>query len=441
MKKKILCLVLCLAMCVGMVSSLSGCKSSKDAFVIMTDQLDGLFNPFFYTAAADGTIVAMTQIGMMSSKYENGEVKVAYGDDEAVVVKDYDITENEDDTITYTFVLKNGIKFSDGHPLTMEDVLFNYYVYLDPVYTGSNTLYSTDIVGLSEYRTQTVSSSSNDSDDLIASLAATRAAARVNELVNLFNSKLKASSTKEVSYDEMKAAIQSYTVSSGYKASLSNDPDEIDNKNLLADYERALELFRDELNDDYVSAQESFTDEPYKSHDEFKDEVFRFMYSEGYVETKYAEGADGKVDRTQIEKLTAMYPASIKDKAAAIDYIFNDKIARSLNEILYYWATGTTLLNEFTAKAKEVILHENIADDGSLAVQNIAGIVSLGHTDAAGTTIEVNGKNYKIAQCRRHREECRRKRRVADHHRRRRPEGDLELCHYHRAAALLRRRQ
>ena len=397
MKKKILCLVLCLAMCVGMVSSLSGCKSSKDAFVIMTDQLDGLFNPFFYTAAADGTIVAMTQIGMMSSKYENGEVKVAYGDDEAVVVKDYDITENEDDTITYTFVLKNGIKFSDGHPLTMEDVLFNYYVYLDPVYTGSNTLYSTDIVGLSEYRTQTVSSSSNDSDDLIASLAATRAAARVNELVNLFNSKLKASSTKEVSYDEMKAAIQSYTVSSGYKASLSNNPDEIDNKNLLADYERALELFRDELNDDYVSAQESFTDEPYKSHDEFKDEVFRFMYSEGYVETKYAEGADGKVDRTQIEKLTAMYPASIKDKAAAIDYIFNDKIARSLNEILYYWATGTTLLNEFTAKAKEVILHENIADDGSLAVQNIAGIVSLGHTDAAGTTIEVNGKNYKIA--------------------------------------------
>ncbi|MBP3936746.1 MAG: hypothetical protein IK954_04080 [Clostridia bacterium] len=397
MKKKILCLVLCLAMCVGMVSSLSGCKSSKDAFVIMTDQLDGLFNPFFYTAAADGTIVAMTQIGMMSSKYENGEVKVAYGDDEAVVVKDYDITENEDDTITYTFVLKNGIKFSDGHPLTMEDVLFNYYVYLDPVYTGSNTLYSTDIVGLSEYRTQTVSSSSNDSDDLIASLAATRAAARVNELVNLFNSKLKASSTKEVSYDEMKAAIQSYTVSSGYKASLSNNPDEIDNKNLLADYERALELFRDELNDDYVSAQESFTDEPYKSHDEFKDEVFRFMYSEGYVETKYAEGADGKVDRTQIEKLTAMYPASIKDKAAAIDYIFNDKIARSLNEILYYWATGTTLLNEFTAKAKEVILHENIADDGSLAVQNIAGIVSLGHTDAAGTTIEVNGKNYKVA--------------------------------------------
>ena len=395
--KKILCVVLCLTMLVGMTATRSGCKNSKDAFVIMTEQLDGLFNPFFYTAAADGTIVAMTQIGMMSSKYVNGEVQVAYGDNEAVVVKDYDVTENSDDTITYTFVLKNGIKFSDGHPLTMEDVLFNYYVYLDPVYTGSNTLYSTDIVGLAEYRTQTVGSASDGSDDLIASLASTRAAARINELVNLFNSKLKASSTKEVGYEEMKAAIQAYTVSNGYKAALSNKADEVTNAQLLADYERALELFREELGDDYVSAQESFTDEPYKSHSEFENEVFRFMYTEGYVETKYAEGADGKVDRTKIEKLTAMYPPSVTDKEAAINYIFNDKIARSLNEILYYWATGTTLLGEYTAKAKEVILHENIKDDGSLAVQNISGIVSLGHTDAAGSSIEVNGTNYTVA--------------------------------------------
>ena len=84
--KKILSLVLCLALCVGMTGTLSGCNSSSDAFVIMTDQLDGLFNPFFSTSAADGTIVAMTQIGMLSSKYVNGEVEVAYGDDEAVAV-------------------------------------------------------------------------------------------------------------------------------------------------------------------------------------------------------------------------------------------------------------------------------------------------------------------------------------------------------------------
>lgn len=398
MKKKIISLFLCLILCMGILTSFTSCSGSNaDAFVIMTEQLDGLFNPFFYTSAPDGTIVSMTQIGMLSSKYVDGKVEVAYGEDEAVVVKDYEIVENDDDTTTYNFVIKNGIKFSDGHPLTMEDVLFNYYVYLDPVYTGSSTLYSTDILGLSEYRTQTVGSASDDSDNLITSQATSRANARINELINLFNSEVKASSTKEVNYEAMKAAINSYSVSSGYQSAISNNPNEVTSKDLLADYEYALKLFKEELETDYVSAQESYIDEPYKSYEEFSDEIFCFMYTEGYVEVEYAEGEDGKIDRTKIEKMTPGYPSSIKSKEDAVDYVYKDKIARELNIILQYWATATTLTTEFTAKAKEVILHENVADDGSLAVENISGIVSLGHTDAAGTTIKVNGTDYKIA--------------------------------------------
>ncbi len=396
--KKIISLILCVAMCFGVVASMAGCSgNSTDAFVIMTEQLDGLFNPFFYTSAPDGTIVSMTQIGMLGSKYVNGNIEVAYGENEAVVVKDYEIVENDDDTTTYNFVLKNGIKFSDGHPLTMEDVLFNYYVYLDPVYTGSNTLYSTDIIGLPEYRTQTVGSASDDSDNLITSQASSRAAARINELVNLFNAEIKASSTKEVGYEAMKDAITGYSVSNGFKTAISNNPDEVTSKDLLADYEYALELFKEELETDYAGAQESYIDEPYKSYEEFKDEIFCFMYTEGYVEVEYAEGDDGKIDRTKIEKLTPAYPSSIKTKEDAIDYIFNDKIARELDIILQYWGTASTLTTEFTAKAKEVILHENVSDDGTLSVENISGIVSLGHTDAAGSKITVNGTEYTIA--------------------------------------------
>ncbi len=397
MKKKILSAVLCLALCVSMLAGCGGAGSSADAFVIMTEQLDGLFNPFFSTSASDATIVGMTQIGMLSSKYVNGEVEVAYGEDEAVVVKDYEIKENADGTVDYTFVLKNGILYSDGHPLTMEDVLFNFYVYLDPVYTGSNTLYSTDILGLSEYRTQTVGSSSNDSDDLISSQANSRAQARVNELVNLFNSELKASATKEVGYEAMKAAISAHSVSSGYKSAISNNPSEVSSADLLADYEYALKLFKEELENDYLGAQESFVDEPYKSHEEFQDEVFCFMYTEGYVEVKYAEGADGKIDRTTIEKLTKAYPETVTTKDAAVEYIYKDKIARELNIILNYWGCAATLNSEYTAKAKEVILHENVSDDGTLAVQNISGIVSLGHTEAAGSKITVNGTEYTVA--------------------------------------------
>ncbi len=405
MKKRLIAMILCIAMCLGMTSMFTGCKNNgdkdgagvPDAFVIMTEQLDGLFNPFFSTSANDGTIVAMTQIGMLSSKFVDGQVKVAYGENEAVVVKDYDIVENDDDTTTYTFVLKNGIKFSDGHPLTMEDVLFNYYVYLDPVYTGSSTLYSTKIVGLDEYRTQSVTSGSTGSDSQLAALAGSRAQERINELLNLYISKRNGSSTGEVNSSEMTTAILATNPSSGYKSAVSADPSSVTSAQLLADYEYTLKLFREELTSDYANCQESYTEEPYKSHPEFQNEIFRFMFTEGYVEVKYAEGADGKIDRTKIESLTPKYSASaITTKEAAIDYIFEDKVSSAFDEILLFWATANTLLSEYTAQAKQVILEER-SEGGNLVVDNIAGIVSLGHTDKAGSTVTVNGTDYKIA--------------------------------------------
>ena len=401
MKKRVLSLLLCIVMCVSMVSMLTGCKdeaAKPDAFVIMTDLLDGLFNPFYYTSANDGTIVSQTQISMIGAKYVNGKIEVAYGEDEAVVAKDYAIVDNPDGTVSYYFVLKNGIKYSDGHPLTMEDVLFNYYVYLDPVYTGSNTLYSTKILGLQEYRTQTVSSGSNNTSDLIAKKASDSATARMMELVKLFQNNLKASASKEFGVAAMTEAIGKHNLSNGYKEAISNDVSSVTNANLLEDYNYALKLFREELEKDYDNAQESFdlTAEPYKSWAEFQDPIFRFMAMEGYVSIEYAKEG-GKTDRSKIVSINKNYPATITDKTAAVDYIFNDKTATEMDIVLLYWATGTTMMTEYVAKATEVILHKNMKGDGSLAVPNIAGLVSLGHTDAAGTKITVNETEYTIA--------------------------------------------
>ena len=36
----------------------------------MTENLDGLFNPFYSTSANDGSIVGMTQIGMIGADYD-----------------------------------------------------------------------------------------------------------------------------------------------------------------------------------------------------------------------------------------------------------------------------------------------------------------------------------------------------------------------------------
>ncbi len=401
MTKKILSLLLCLALCLSMVATLSGCTGGKksDAFVIMTENLDGLFNPFYATSGNDVTIAGMTQISMLGADYQNGEAEVAYGDDEAVVAKDYEIVTNEDGTVSYYFVLKNGIKFSDGHPLTMGDVLFNLYTYLDPVYTGSNTLYSTKIVGLSEYRTQTIGSGSSSSDTMITEQAANRAQARLNELINLFRAELQdKANSGEVVYETMIDAINNTTVSSGYQSAISNNPSEITNANLKEDYEHALELFKEELGRDYVSAQESYKDAPYDKYTEFENEVFCFMFTEGYVEVEYELDEEGKKDRTNIKSMTPKYnKETITTKEAAIEYVYKDKIATELDIVLSYWATAGELSTEYAAKAKEVILHENVKDDGTLAVPNISGIVSLGHSEQAGEVITVNGTEYTIA--------------------------------------------
>ncbi|MBQ7391086.1 MAG: hypothetical protein IJV73_00220, partial [Clostridia bacterium] len=374
-------------------------NQAPDAFVIMTEQLDGLFNPFFATSGNDSTIVSMTQIGMLTTGYQNGEVKVAYGDSEAVVAKDISIVRNEsNDTTVYTFVIKNGIKFSDGQPLTIEDVLFNMYVYLDPVYTGSSTMYSTDIVGLQAYRTQT-NGGDNNADDALSNAAAGRAGDRIKELLDLYVKvgKTPTAGSFSADYDKMVQAIQNHTPSPSYKKAVSADPSSVTNAQLLADYELTLKLFKEELERDYASAKENYaTSEPYKSMTEFQDEVFCFMFMEGYVEVKYATGADGKEDKTKIEKLTPQYSTSVvTDKASAINYVYNHKVENALNEILTYWATATELRTQYTAKAKEVILREK-AEGGKLAVENISGIKSLGHTTDV-TTVTVNDTTYTVA--------------------------------------------
>ena len=147
----------------GLVVALAdeGLKNPEtDAVVFATEAMDGNFNPFFATSGPDTEIVAQTQISMLTSDALGNPV---CGQDQPTVALDYKSTmigadgkevKNGTDAVytDYEFIIKKGIKFSDGVELTMKDVLFNLYVYLDPVYMGSSTIYSTDIVGLQAYR-------------------------------------------------------------------------------------------------------------------------------------------------------------------------------------------------------------------------------------------------------------------------------------------------
>lgn len=56
-----------------------------------------------------------------------------------------------DDKLTYTFTLKDGIKFSDGSPLTTEDVEFTYKTIAHPDYNGPRAYAVSSLIGYEEF--------------------------------------------------------------------------------------------------------------------------------------------------------------------------------------------------------------------------------------------------------------------------------------------------
>ena len=119
------------------------------------------FSPFFSETAYDQDVQAMTQIGLLTSDRTgaiiqkgiegetiefNGTPYTYYGPADLV------ITENEDGTVYYDFTLRNDLVFSDGEPVTIDDVIFSMYVLCDPTYDGSSTLYAQPILGMDAYR-------------------------------------------------------------------------------------------------------------------------------------------------------------------------------------------------------------------------------------------------------------------------------------------------
>lgn len=127
-------------------------NNATNPLVVSTMTLDGKFNPFYYTSGYDGDIVTWTQIPLITN---NEKAEPVAGINENCLAYSYKMTVSDDKSkSTYEFILKNGITFSDGTPVSSKDVLFNLYEFLDPAYTGSSTLFSMNIVGYQSYKTQ-----------------------------------------------------------------------------------------------------------------------------------------------------------------------------------------------------------------------------------------------------------------------------------------------
>ncbi|MDY0010616.1 MAG: ABC transporter substrate-binding protein [Candidatus Izemoplasmatales bacterium] len=138
--------------------------------LLQSSTMDGIFSPYFYSSAYDGDVVGLVNVGLLSMDQTGAVVasdyypsvangySIYYTDNSTTLAPKEEFVDG--DFVVYEMVIKNGAKFSDGTVIDADDVLYNYYVYLDPAYSGSSTLYTLPILGLGDYRTQVIDSAS-----------------------------------------------------------------------------------------------------------------------------------------------------------------------------------------------------------------------------------------------------------------------------------------
>ena len=165
MNKKWLSFFLSIVMIISMVAP--ALAQDTTPLVIGSGAFSEKFSPFFYDTVYDRHVVELTQVKLLTTdrtgaivfNASEGETRPYNGVDYfyngiADTAVDYD---EASDTTKYTVKLRDDIYFSDGVQATADDIIFTYYVFLDPAYVGSTTLRTYPIIGLQDYLTQTTS--------------------------------------------------------------------------------------------------------------------------------------------------------------------------------------------------------------------------------------------------------------------------------------------
>ena len=376
LSKKLIAIILaCVVAVGGTVGIIVACTAKKPqandpetrTFTMSISTPDGVFNPYFSSSAYDSSITGLTQIGMLST---NSKGEIVCGENEPTVVKDYTSKtegEGENAHTTYEFLIKNGIKFSDGEPLTIKDVLFNLYVYLDPAYTGSATIYSTDIIGLKSYRqkSQTVGDESAFEEQFIGMTNK-----RISELVDFVKYNYAQTPNDErPTYvgdwsDEKKASAKKdfETVAEKFKEELTTDWNSIDKESYKDwNFTEVWQIFL--LNDGGYS--ELLQLDPTKPGYPLKDEDGNYKLDEEAAKVILEDIDDYVAAHTDLSRDAAIKEYCIN---AVFESYFPKKdgeydLTRTKGDNFYnivnYWATATTISDLFTQEAKTEYFAEN----------------------------------------------------------------------------------
>lgn len=122
-------------------------KNRKDTFIAGISQPEGVFNPYFYHNGWDGNVTAVMFDPLVDVDKSGKPIPK--------LAESWKIS---DDNLTYTFKLRPNLKFSDGSPLTAEDVAFTLTILHDKSYDGETDISVAHIKGGDAYKAGKASS-------------------------------------------------------------------------------------------------------------------------------------------------------------------------------------------------------------------------------------------------------------------------------------------
>ncbi len=128
------------------------------------------FSPFFATSKYDTDVARITGVNLFTTDRTGGIVFNAI-EGETIPYNGVDYSykglsnisvnyDEEADITTYDIKIRDDVKFSDGHLLDADDIIFTYYVLSDIAYDGSSTFNSQPIVGMQNYRSNSTAAES-----------------------------------------------------------------------------------------------------------------------------------------------------------------------------------------------------------------------------------------------------------------------------------------
>jgi len=119
-------------------------QKRTDTIIVGLTDPSGAFTPYFQQSGYDGNVSSLLYASLVNV------------DDKGLPVPElaesWDIS---DDALTYTFHLKSDLKFSDGSPLTADDVAFTWTILHDKAYDGDSQVLTLNVVGGAAYKAGT----------------------------------------------------------------------------------------------------------------------------------------------------------------------------------------------------------------------------------------------------------------------------------------------